>query len=159
MIIIFFNNIPPIYPFMRPKLLQQYLHHPNRLTLYFASPHQFLLVAHLVPVIPLLQIILRWPSIVFCHEGHYFIILCFPPFILRHAPLLIIPPQKLPNRLLLPLLLHQPLIPLHQQPLKVFGLFFPVNGSAHPLSYLWRKVIPNDDLLSLIRNLVLNNVV
>lgn len=74
-------------------------------------------------------------------------------------PSLIILPQKLLYRHLLPLLLCQPFVVFPQKPLKVLRPFLSVNDIAHLLRYLRRKVVANDCFPGFIGNPVPNDII
>ena len=62
---------------------------------------------------------------------------------------MVVLPQKPRYRLLLPLLLHHPLVVFLQQMLEMFCSLLPVDGVAHLLCNLRRKTIADNCLASL----------
>ncbi len=73
--------------------------------------------------------------------------------------LFIIIPKELLYRLLLPLLQHHPLIIFRKKSMEKFHSLLAIYSSTHLFCNMRRKVIPNQILLSLIPNLIPNNIV
>ena len=60
---------------------------------------------------------------------------------------------------MLPLLVDVSFVILIQEALEMHNLLLAVDGSAHPLCYLRREAVPNDSILHLFINLILQYIV